>query len=319
MTENFYNIIFVTILLFSIIIPLYLSGRVWFAFGPFAINYYSTEKRSWYNSWNNDRFLLVLFFTVSSIILSIFWGFKILASILLQKINFFEIISYFVLHFVCFFLLEKKMDHPFKPLLAFKEFQKNKYDEHFIFNEKPSIDKTIDIHSTEIKKEISINKEFIAEEIRKHTSIAIETNEFARENNRLLQYSDFPFEIRNTANIFIEDVMAEFFISHKSENALLDFLLRKKKTEKIIFEKLASNGVSVKPILDFFSKYTNLMELCKEKKSLTQADVVKIINEIAIAKDRNGTFPESPIDSKNLSRYLSRHFFGEAGGSILNV
>lgn len=305
MTENFYTIISITILLFTIIIPLYLSARVWFAFGPYAINYYHTEKSSWYNNWNNDRFLLVLLFAVSSFTLSILWGLKIHTSILLQKLNFFEIISYFVLHFVCFFLLEKKMDHPFKPLLAFKEFQKNKYAERFVFKEKLSIAKTIDIYSTEIKKEISGNKELITDEIRRHTAISIETNEFAKENNRLLQDSDFSFEIRKTSNVIIADVMEEFFISHKSEKALFYFLFRKKKTEKIIFEKLASNGVSVKPILDFFSKYTNLMELCKEEKSLTQADVVKIINEIAIGKERNGTFPENPIDSKNLSRYLS--------------
>lgn len=305
MTENFYTIIFITILLFSIIIPLYLSGRVWFAFGPFAINYYYTEKSSWYNNWNNDRFLLVLLFAVSSFALSIFWGLKIITSILLQKLNFFEIISYFVLHFVCFFLLEKKMDHPFKPLLAFKEFQNNKYGERFVFKEKPSIDKTIDIHSTEIKKEISVNKELITEEIRRHTAISIETNELTKENNKLLQDSDFPFEIRKTSNVIIANVMDEFFISHKSEKALFDFLLRKKRTEKIIFEKPARNGVSVKPILDFFSKYTNLIEICKEEKSLTQAEVVTIINEIVIAKDRKGIPSESPIDAKNLSNYLS--------------
>ena len=196
------------------------------------------------------------------------------------------------------------MDHPFRPISAFREFQKNKYDDRFIFNQKSPTEEQLNIHSMEIKNEIISSKEYFKDEIAKQNLISIETNILAKENNKLLQESDFSFEIRKTSNVIIGDVMEEFFISRDSEKVLTDFLLRNKNTGKIIFEKTARNGVSVQPILDFFSKYTNLIESCRSKVR-TQAETIKFINEIVVAKDRKGTDVNNPIDSKNLSKYIS--------------
>ncbi|UCA58256.1 hypothetical protein KB553_14480 [Chryseobacterium rhizoplanae] len=303
--ENFYTIIFTFVLILIIAFPLYLSGRVWFALSPFIINYYSSEKRNWYNTWNNDRFIIVLSLAILSIALSAWWGVRILSHIERTKVDFTEILFFLLLHLICAMLLEMKMDHPFKPLSAFREFQKNKYNDRFIFKDKLSTDQTLNIHTTEIKQEILISKKVLSEEIKNQNVISDKTYQLAQENNRLLHESDFPFEIRKSSHISITDIMEEFSISYASEKVLSDFLIRKRKTGKIIFEKAARRGVSVQPIMDFFSKYTNLIELCKTDKAITQADTVKIINEIVIAKDRKGNLVNSPIDSKNLSKYLS--------------
>ena len=74
--KDFYTVVFIVVLLFTTVILLYLWGRVWFAFSPFVINYYSSEKRNWYNSWNNDRFLIVLSLAIISSALSLWWGGK---------------------------------------------------------------------------------------------------------------------------------------------------------------------------------------------------------------------------------------------------
>ncbi len=303
--KDFYTVVFIVVLLFTTVILLYLWGRVWFAFSPFVINYYSSEKRNWYNSWNNDRFLIVLSLAIISSALSLWWGGgRILSQIRQLKTNFTEIIFYIVLHLICFILLELKMDHPFRPISAFREFQKNKYDDRFIFNQKSPTEEQLNIHSMEIKNEIISSKEYFKDEIAKQNLISIETNILAKENNKLLQESDFSFEIRRTSNVIIADVMEEFFISRDSEKVLTDFLLRNKNTGKIIFEKTARNGVSVQPILDFFSKHTNLIESCRNKVR-TQAETIKFINEIVVTKDRKGTDVNNPIDSKNLSKYIS--------------
>ena len=303
--ENFYTIRFTFVLILTIAFPLYLSGRVWFALSPFIINYYSSEKRNWYNTWNNDRFIIVLSLAILSIALSAWWGLRTLSHIEKTKVDFTEILFFLLLHLLCVVLLEMKMDHPFKPLSAFREFQKNKYNDRFIFKDKPTTDQALGIHTAEIKNEIISSKEFITEELTKQSVISNETHELTKENNKLLQESDFPFEIRRSSDMNITAIMEEFFINPGSEKILSDFLLRRKKTGKIIFEKAARHGVSVQPIMDFFSKHTNLIESCKTDKAITQADTVKIINEIVIAKDRKGNHVNSPIDSKNLSKYLS--------------
>lgn len=132
----------------------------------------------------------------------------------------------------------------------------------------------------------------------------------ATENNQLLKTSDFDFEIRNNANLILADVMEDYFISKDSEEILSDFLLKKRKSGKIIFTKTARNGVSVQPILDFFSKYTDLIEKCKnkevnEEETTTQSETIKIINEIVLANDKHGIPKKDPIDPKNFSKYLS--------------
>ena len=98
--------------------------------------------------------------------------------------------------------------------------------------------------------------------------------------------------------------MTEYFISEESRQPLEDFLLRKRKNGKIVFTKIARNGVSIQPILDFFSRYTDLIEKCKAEK-YSQAETAKIINETASALTRKGELENQPINSKNLSKYLS--------------
>ena len=105
--------------------------------------------------------------------------------------------------------------------------------------------------------------------------------------------------------------MAEYHISKTSEQVLSDFLLRKKKSGKIVFIKKPTNGVAVRPVFDFFSKFTDLFERCK-KKEITETDdetkqveAIKIINEIVLATDKDGKQVENPIDSKNFSKYLN--------------
>lgn len=303
--ETFNVIVYRVILLLTIAIPLYLSGRVWFAFGPFVINYYHLEKRNWYNNWNKDRFIIVLFLIIISISLSAFWGSKILLQIQQTKIIFTEILFYLLAHIFCYILLEAKMDHPFRPVTAFKEFRRKKFDERFKFIEQPTVEKSIKIHSTDIKREFLNSTNQITNELTKQQVLLSETNHLANENNKLLQYSEFTFEFKNHSNIIIADVMKEFFIDNRSEKAVSDFLLRKKKTEKIIFYKPATNGVSVKPILDFFTTYTNLIEAYKNNENLTQAEIIKTINDIVLAKDRKGNVVENPISSKNFSKYVS--------------
>lgn len=73
---NFYIAIYILMVTFTILVPFYLAGRLWFAFSPFAINYYSKEKANWYNEWNTQRFLIVLNLFLVSLSLSFFWGLK---------------------------------------------------------------------------------------------------------------------------------------------------------------------------------------------------------------------------------------------------
>lgn len=303
--ENFLIIVFTIVLILMIAFPLYLLGRVWFAFSPFIINFFQREKSNWYNTWNNNRFFIVFSLAVISIIISAWLGSSILSGIHLAKVDFVAILFFLLSQIICTILLEMKMDHPFKPLLAFKEFQKNKYNERFVFKDKHADEEFLAVQTAEIKNEIISSKELITEKLTRQNTILIETYELTKENNKLLDESDFPFEIRKFSNLSITDIMEEFSISQASEKVLSDFLLRKKKTGKIIFEKPARNGVSVQPIMDFFSKHTNLIESCKTDKIFTQAETAKIINEIVIAKGRKGVLFDNPIDNKNLSKYLS--------------
>lgn len=210
--ETFNFIAYLVVLLFTIVLPLYLSGRVWFAFGPFVINYYHLEKRTWYNNWNKDRFIIVLFFFIASLILSVFWGSKIILQIQQRKLMFTEILFYLLIHILCYILLEAKMDHPFKPVTAFKEFRRKKFDDRFKFIEQPTVEENIKIHSTDITREFVNTTNQITNEFTKQQVLLSETNSLAKENNKLLQYSDFTFEFKNNANIIIADVMKEFSI-----------------------------------------------------------------------------------------------------------
>ncbi|QQM25347.1 hypothetical protein [Elizabethkingia sp. M8] len=303
--ENFLIIVFTIVLILMIAFPLYLLGRVWFAFSPFIINFFQREKSNWYNTWNNNRFFIVFSLAVISIIISAWLGSSILSGIHLAKVDFAAILFFLLSQAICTILLEMKMDHPFKPLSAFKEFQKNKYNERFIFKDKLTIDENLGIHTVDIKNEIIISKELIVAELSKQNAISTEVHNLVIENNKLLHESDFPFEIKKSSNLNIMDIMEEFTISYTSEKVLSDFLFFRRKTGKILFEKSARNGVSVQPIMDFFSKHTNLIENCKTDKIFTQTETVKIINAIVIAKDRKGILVNNPIDNKNLSKYLS--------------
>ncbi|WP_313267892.1 hypothetical protein [Epilithonimonas vandammei] len=202
------------------------------------------------------------------------------------------------------------MDHSFKPYAAYKKFHKEKYAERFVFTKKIGTKEIILLQSKKITEEIKNSKQSLSEEILQHKNVSEEIHHLATENNQLLKTSDFNFEIRNTANLILTDVMEDYFISKDSEENLSNFLLRKRKSGKIIFTKTARNGVSVQPILDFFSKYTDLIEKCKneeinEEKITTQVEAIKIINEIVLANDKHGNPVEIPINSKNFSKYLS--------------
>ena len=202
------------------------------------------------------------------------------------------------------------MDHSFKPFAAYRKFRENKYDERFVFAKQVRTDDAILLHSEEIKKEIQISKQSLSQEILQQKNVSEEIHQLATENNQLLKTSDFDFEIRNNANLILADVMEDYFISKDSEEILSDFLLKKRKSGKIIFTKTARNGVSVQPILDFFSKYTDLIEKCKnkevnEEETTTQSETIKIINEIVLANDKHGIPKKDPIDPKNFSKYLS--------------
>lgn len=308
--DTFYIAVYLIVLLLTIFFPLYLAGRVWFAFSPFVINYYSSEQKNWYNDWNTNRFIIVLCLFLISSVLSLFWGLSILEKIKEAQIDFTSNLFYTLLQILCFVLLEGKMDHSFKPFAAYRKFRENKYDERFVFAKQVRTDDAILLHSEEIKKEIQISKQSLSQEILQHKNVSEEIHHLATENNQLLKTSDFNFEIRNTANLILADVMEDYFISKDSEENLSNFLLRKRKSGKIIFTKTARNGVSVQPILDFFSKYTDLIEKCKneeinEEKITTQVEAIKIINEIVLANDKHGNPVEIPINSKNFSKYLS--------------
>lgn len=308
--DTFYIAVYLIVLLLTIFFPLYLAGRVWFAFSPFVINYYSSEQKNWYNDWNTNRFIIVLCLFLISSVLSLFWGLSILEKIKEAQIDFTSILFYTLLQILCFVLLEGKMDHSFKPFAAYRKFRENKYDERFVFAKQVRTDDAILLHSEEIKKEIQISKQSLSQEILQQKNVSEEIHQLATENNQLLKTSDFDFEIRNNANLILADVMEDYFISKDSEEILSDFLLKKRKSGKIIFTKTARNGVSVQPILDFFSKYTDLIEKCKnkeinEEETTTQSEAIKIINEIVLANDKHGIPKKDPIDPKNFSKYLS--------------
>lgn len=308
--DTFYIAVYLIVLLLTIFFPLYLAGRVWFAFSPFVINYYSSEQKNWYNNWNTNRFIIVLCLFLISSVLSLFWGLSILEKIKEAQIDFTSILFYTLLQILCFVLLEGKMDHSFKPFAAYRKFRENKYDERFVFAKQVRTDDAILLHSEEIKKEIQISKQSLSQEILQQKNVSEEIHQLATENNQLLKTSDFDFEIRNNANLILADVMEDYFISKDSEEILSDFLLKKRKSGKIIFTKTARNGVSVQPILDFFSKYTDLIEKCKnkeinEEETTTQSEAIKIINEIVLANDKHGIPKKDPIDPKNFSKYLS--------------
>ncbi len=308
--DTFYIAVYLIVLLLTIFFPLYLAGRVWFAFSPFVINYYSSEQKNWYNDWNTNRFIIVLCLFLISSVLSLFWGLSILEKIKEAQIDFTSILFYTLLQILCFVLLEGKMDHSFKPFAAYRKFRENKYDERFVFAKQVRTDDAILLHSEEIKKEIQISKQSLSQEILQQKNVSGEIHQLATENNQLLKTSDFDFEIRNNANLILADVMEDYFISKDSEEILSDFLLKKRKSGKIIFTKTARNGVSVQPILNFFSKYTDLIEKCKnkeinEEETTTQSEAIKIINEIVLANDKHGIPKKDPIDPKNFSKYLS--------------
>lgn len=307
---NFYIAIYIVMVTFTILVPFYLLGRLWFAFSPYVINYYSKEKANWYNDWNTQRFLIVLILFLASLALSIFWGGKILAEIQTMKIDFTQILFYILLQILATILFEVKMEHPFKPIQAFKKFKENSYNERFEFREKQNTADIIEKNSKEIKEEISKGSRTISDELQRQGESLTETNELAKLNNKILQESDFAFEIKKNSNLAIADIIRDYFISEDSEMVLSDFLLRKKKSGKILFTKPARNGVSVQPILGFFSTFTNVIENCKLN-IITQAETVKIINTISSAKDRLGNVVEDPVNAKNLSKYLSGGDFQE--------
>ncbi|MBB5333725.1 hypothetical protein [Chryseobacterium koreense] len=308
--DTFYLVVYIVVLILNIIFPLYLLGRMWFALSPFVINLYFSEKKSWYNDWNSTRFIIVFTLFVISFGISFLWGLPLLEKIKFGDIDITSIFFYIFLQSLCFVLLEGKMDHSFKPYAAYKKFHKEKYAERFVFTKKIGTKETILLQSKKITEEIKNSKQSLSEEILQHKNVSEEIHHLATENNQLLKTSDFNFEIRNTANLILADVMEDYFISKDSEENLSNFLLRKRKSGKIIFTKTARNGVSVQPILDFFSKYTDLIEKCKneeinEEKITTQVEAIKIINEIVLANDKHGNPVEIPINSKNFSKYLS--------------
>lgn len=283
---------------------------MWFALSPFVINLYFSEKKSWYNDWNSTRFIIVFTLFVISFGISFLWGLPLLEKIKFGDIDITSIFFYIFLQSLCFVLLEGKMDHSFKPYAAYKKFHKEKYAERFVFTKKIGTKEIILLQSKKITEEIKNSKQSLSEEILQHKNVSEEIHHLATENNQLLKTSDFDFEIRNNANLILADVMEDYFISKDSEENLSNFLLRKRKSGKIIFTKTARNGVSVQPILDFFSKYTDLIEKCKneeinEEKITTQVEAIKIINEIVLANDKHGNPVEIPINSKNFSKYLS--------------
>ena len=141
--DTFYIAVYLIVLLLTIFFPLYLAGRVWFAFSPFVINYYSSEQKNWYNDWNTNRFIIVLCLFFISSVLSLFWGLSILEKIKEAQIDITSILFYTLLQILCFVFLEGKMDHSFTPLAAYRKFREKKYDERFVFAKQVRTDDTI--------------------------------------------------------------------------------------------------------------------------------------------------------------------------------
>lgn len=119
-----YIAVYVIVLLVTIFFPLYLAGRVWFAFSPFIINYYSSEQKNWYNDWNTNRFVIVFSLFAISLLFSIFWGTSILEKIQVEQIDIITILFYTLLHIICFVLLEGKMDILLSHFLPIEDFVK---------------------------------------------------------------------------------------------------------------------------------------------------------------------------------------------------
>lgn len=303
--DNVFLFVYVLVLFITVWLPIYLFGRIWFALSPFLINYYRHEKKNWFNNWNTDRSIIVIVMCVASICLSIFWGKGILKAVAEMNIDFIEVIGYIMLQLFCFVFMELKMEHPFKPYSAYKSFNKKKYNERFIFKEENKLENTLDFHTNEIKKEIHSTNIALSEDIQHHKELSAETHQLVTKNNHLLKASDFPYEIRDTANLILADVMSEYFINKDSEQSLSDFLLRKRKTDKIYFTQIPKRGTGVQPIFNFFAHYTDLFERCKSGE-FTQVHVIDLINEMVVAKNNNGGDIENPINTKNISKYLKK-------------
>ena len=293
-----------------ILIPLYMVFRGLSVILPILVNSYRKESFQFYNNWNSNRILWMLSLILLVIINSWFFGKKFF-NIDLNYDNFAECFVVIFLQVILLILFEFKMDNPFRPLKAYKYFRKKSFDENFVFKNQTGTKETILLHSEEIKKEIQNSKECLSEEILQQKNVSQEIHQLTTENNQLLKTSDFDFEIRNTEHLILADVMDEYYIGKTSEQVLSDFLLRKKKSGKIVFIKKPTNGVAVRPVFDFFSKFTDLFERCK-KKEITETDdetkqveAIKIINEIVLATDKDGKQVENPIDNKNFSKYLN--------------
>ena len=218
---DIYIATYILMVTFTILVPFYLAGRLWFAFSPFAINYYSKERANWYNDWNTQRFLIVLNLFLVSLSLSFFWGGKILEDIHAEKIDFTQILFYIILQILAVILFEVKMEHPFKPIQAFKKFKKNSYSERFEFREKQDAADKIEHHSNELKRELLKVGTKISNELNNQQIILSETNELAKHNNIILQESDFAFEIKKNPNMVIDDILRDYFISKDSERDLM--------------------------------------------------------------------------------------------------
>lgn len=61
------------------------------------------------------------------------------------------------------------MEHPFKPIQAFKKFKKNSYSERFEFREKQDAADKIEHHSNELKREFLKVGTKISNELNSHS------------------------------------------------------------------------------------------------------------------------------------------------------
>lgn len=289
------------ILLCFICVPLYLLGRLIFAISPLCIKFYRLESRTWYYTWSINRLIIVLVLITISALLSFFWGNKLFFSKTDSFDYFTRIILFFSLQIILLFLVEAKMEHPFKPLLAFKNFRNKIYEDRFAFKTKLNFNDQILEKANVLKNVISKSTIRINENLSNHNVHLSENCELLKENNKLHKKNYYGFEIRNYQTV--DKVIELYQIADDSKDSVIKFFSREKFSKPIHFTAKPKNGVQIIEIVEFFQNHTNLIE--KNKKDLTgRKYIVDIINELVTSVNKKGVKSKRPLNLKNIYKYL---------------
>lgn len=204
---------------------------------------------------------------------------------------------------ILLFLVEAKMEHPFKPVLAFKNFRNKIYEDRFVFKAKLNFNEQILEEANVLKNVISKSTFSITENLSNHTVHLSENGELLKENNRLHKKNDYDFEIRPLKGMTFSEVLSTFQISKESEKSLVIFLSGRAIEKKIHFTTKPKKGVRIKEIIEFFQNHTNLIEK-NSSSTVGKKYIVDIINELVISTDMKGESAENPLNPKNISDYI---------------